>query len=434
MSSYNDLSNKPQINSVTLSGNKSASDLGLATAAQGTLASTALQEADINVSTVDDGTFTISVKQTDYEVNLNHTHQNMAKLVIVDEEPVNPSNDTIYAQVDDASNPTEIEVLYIAGIEFVGGGVPAGTPVITKPSGTTINLGENSGSGVSKQIEIKGRNLTGDLTATVGTGLTITYNGTTGSSVTIPLVNAVAGAQVTIAYGGSGALDDGSLVISGGGTTPKSIVVVVVEPLISAIKLTGSQWLKTDYYPNALTEFELECRFETNENSNSSSTDVGTVFLVSKTSNSKFFYHQIAKAKITATNITIESLVENDVNNMVLYIPTASFFADHSVYKYEVGTNNNTIKWIVNGSEVATKNISKKTTTMPNPLLIGYAAHNDTIFSFFDLTIYRYTIKENGVNVRNYVPKIVGGVPGLYDTITDTFISSETSTEVETIN
>lgn len=30
---YNELSNKPQINGITLSGNKSASDLGLATAA-----------------------------------------------------------------------------------------------------------------------------------------------------------------------------------------------------------------------------------------------------------------------------------------------------------------------------------------------------------------------------------------------------------------
>lgn len=43
-SDYSDLTNKPQINSVTLTDNKSASDLGLATAAQGTKADTAYQK------------------------------------------------------------------------------------------------------------------------------------------------------------------------------------------------------------------------------------------------------------------------------------------------------------------------------------------------------------------------------------------------------
>lgn len=396
----------------------------------------ALEAAGVSVTTAEDGTFTIHAGGNDYTVNLNHTHPNMCKLVVCEESGLPSTLDptTIYAQVNDASNPTEIEVLYIAGLEFAGGGVPAGTPAITKPSGATLNLGENSGSGVSKTIEIKGRDLTGDLTVTVGTGLTISYGQTlNGSSVTIPLANALAGAMVAISYSGSGALDDGSLVISGGGATPKSVVVVVVvEPAITAIKLTGSQWLQTDYYPNELTEIELECRFETNANSYQSTSGIGTVFLVAKTVNSKYFYHLITRTTTTTTTV-IESLVEGDVGNMTMSVPAASFFADHSVYKYEVGASNNVIKWLVNGTTVATKNISKKTTRMADPLLIGYATHNDTIFSFFDLTIYRLTIKENGVNVRNYVPKIVGGVPGLYDTITDTFISSETSTEVGTI-
>lgn len=111
----------------------------------------------------------------------------------------------------------------------MGGGVPAGIPFISKPNGTTINLGTNYGSGVSAQVEIKGRDLTGDLTVTAGTGLEVSYGQTlNASSVTIPLANALAGAMVTVSYGGSGALDDGSLVISGGGATPKSVVVVVV--------------------------------------------------------------------------------------------------------------------------------------------------------------------------------------------------------------
>lgn len=48
---YADLDNKPQINSVALSGNKSASDLGLATAAQGMKADTAVQQVTVGTTT-----------------------------------------------------------------------------------------------------------------------------------------------------------------------------------------------------------------------------------------------------------------------------------------------------------------------------------------------------------------------------------------------
>jgi hypothetical protein len=48
---YADLVNKPQINSVTLSGNKSAFDLSLATAAQGAKADTAVQSVTVGTTT-----------------------------------------------------------------------------------------------------------------------------------------------------------------------------------------------------------------------------------------------------------------------------------------------------------------------------------------------------------------------------------------------
>ena len=48
---YADLDNKPQINSVALSGNKSASDLGLATASQGAKADTAVQQVTVGTTT-----------------------------------------------------------------------------------------------------------------------------------------------------------------------------------------------------------------------------------------------------------------------------------------------------------------------------------------------------------------------------------------------
>jgi hypothetical protein len=189
---------------------------------------TALQPADVRAEApaTPDGTFTLNVGSNKYSVNLNHTHENMAKLVVCEESDLPSTLDpaTIYAQVDDADTPTEIQSLWIACLEFVGGSVPAGTPVVTKPSGTTINLGENV-DGASKTVTIQGRDLTGDLTVAVGTGLSLTYNGTTASSVTIPLANALVGAQVTIEYGGTTALTDGMLSISGGGATSKTYTV-----------------------------------------------------------------------------------------------------------------------------------------------------------------------------------------------------------------
>lgn len=50
---YTDLTNKPQINSVALSGNKTASDLGLATAAQGALAASAYQKPQTGIPSTD---------------------------------------------------------------------------------------------------------------------------------------------------------------------------------------------------------------------------------------------------------------------------------------------------------------------------------------------------------------------------------------------
>lgn len=80
---------------------------------------------------------------------------------------------------------------------------------------------------------------------------------------------------------------------------------------------------------------------------------------------------------------------------------------------------------------------STKTTTMENPLMIGRGRTTnsaaDDIFDYYKLTIYRLTITEGGTTVRNYVPATLGGVPGLHDTITGAFISSETSTPVVAI-
>lgn len=204
-----------------------------------------LTSDDINIETLGDGTVDVDVKNDTYTINLNHTHEGMAKLVKCTEAtlPQTMADDTIYVQVDNLTTPTEIEALHIFGLEFTGGGLPAGTPAITKPSGTTLNLGNNEGSGVSKAIEIKANShITGDLTVglaansnlsfdTTNLPSGVTYNSGAGT-LTIAQATAMQGVNITIVYSGSGAAEiDGGLVISGGGATPKSVVVVVVQPL-----------------------------------------------------------------------------------------------------------------------------------------------------------------------------------------------------------
>lgn len=156
-------------------------------------------------------------------------------------------------------------------MEFAGGGVPdTGEPMISSPSnGTTINLGTNEGSGVSKTITVKGKNLTGDLTVAVGTGLTISYGQSTGqSSVTIPMAQALLGAQVTIAYSGSGSIDDGSLVISQGNDVLSVVVVVVV------VAELPNGYTRLEYVDNAVRGIDTGILATSSDNINS--TDLGS--------------------------------------------------------------------------------------------------------------------------------------------------------------
>lgn len=70
---YNELLNKPQVNGTTLSGNKSSSDLGLATSAQGALADTALQPGDNISELVNDSGFITGINSSDVTSALGYT-------------------------------------------------------------------------------------------------------------------------------------------------------------------------------------------------------------------------------------------------------------------------------------------------------------------------------------------------------------------------
>ena len=88
-------------------------------------------------------------------------------------------------------------------------GSSTNTPVLSSPSnGTTINVGTNTGSGVSKTITVKGVYLTKSVTVSVsGTGFSVTPTTLTASAVN-------AGTSITVTYNGTATNATGSLTIS----------------------------------------------------------------------------------------------------------------------------------------------------------------------------------------------------------------------------
>ena len=83
------------------------------------------------------------------------------------------------------------------------------TPVLTAPAnGSTVNVGTNTGNGVSKVINVSGSNLTKALTVSVsGTGFTVT-------PTSITAANANAGTTITVTYNGTATNATGTLTIS----------------------------------------------------------------------------------------------------------------------------------------------------------------------------------------------------------------------------
>lgn len=88
-----------------------------------------------------------------------------------------------------------------------GGTTP--TPALTSPAnGSTVDVGTNTGSGVSKTITVKGSNLTKALTISVsGTGFSVTPTSVTSAS-------ANNGTSVTVTYNGTQSNATGTLTIS----------------------------------------------------------------------------------------------------------------------------------------------------------------------------------------------------------------------------
>lgn len=159
-----------------------------------------LSKEDISVETQGDGTVDINVAGETYTINLNHTHENMAKLVVCEESDLPSTLDmgTIYAQVDDAETPTEIQSLWIAGLEFVGGGGAADdtSRLITPRDGLTLDFDGQS----TIQLAVSGKNLLSDLSLTVTGDFTVT-DGNNAAVSTIAATAANDGVMLSLTKG-----------------------------------------------------------------------------------------------------------------------------------------------------------------------------------------------------------------------------------------
>ena len=123
------------------------------------------------------------------------------------------------------------------------------TAELTAPeSGSTVNVGTNTGSGVSVPVTISGSNITEDLTVSVsGNGFSVTP-----TTVTANAANA--GVSVTVTYNGTDANATGTLTISSnevnatvnltasydGGTTPPAGDAELVTPVDGATVFVGT--------------------------------------------------------------------------------------------------------------------------------------------------------------------------------------------------
>ena len=93
-------------------------------------------------------------------------------------------------------------------------------PALTAPTdGTTVNVGTNTGTGVSTTITVSGENLTGDLTiSVVGTGFTV-------DPTTISATDANNGTTITVTYNGYNENATGTLTITSSNGEVSSVTV-----------------------------------------------------------------------------------------------------------------------------------------------------------------------------------------------------------------
>jgi len=396
-----------------------------------TLLADKLEESDISVTSNQDGTVVIAVGTDTYTINLNHTHDDMLKVSVVNDENDLPSplnEDTIYGVQEDG----ELSVVYIGGYPFYGGG-GISTPTIRRPvDGSTVSMGDTVGGSVSEVINVKGKSLTMPLTIQlVGTGYTfdntqptgVTVDSTTQLTVTAAAANDANGVDITVVYTGSA--ENASATMSITSASPDNISVEatlianeVTYETISAIKMTGTQYAILNYSPNPSTKLEMDMQFEENANKNSESAQNGWFGLTADNTVGRF-----------AANFGSLS----SQFNQILYWMNQGYISDTWIanyYGYDFYARGT---WVYDNNKVTFQGLETptetKTTTQDGKLILGgsykTAAQAIVPLNRNNFIVHEVTISEGGVNQLHLVPKLRNNVPGLYDTVNNVFYPSD---------
>lgn len=393
-----------------------------------------------------DGTFIIRVGSTDYTINLNHTHENMAKLVVCEESdlPSTLEEDTIYGVEEDG----EISVLYVGGIPFYGGGGgPVSGPTIRRPAdGSTVNIGNTVSGSVSNTINVKGKNLTQALTIELdGTGYSfgttqpsgVTRDSSTQLTVTAAAANALNGVDIAIDCTGSDTDEniEGTLSI----TSSENISVectlfanYVAYETLTAVKFTRQQYVDMGFLFGANSSIEIDMQVD-GDLPVSMDTDTQNSHIMGTAGNGSPMQYVV---------VNFGSKIQSDLvsNNQTLYFWVGK---DTSLQPKITFTDYSAL---FNRSWMKINNVSKKaefqsletsivgmTVDSGGTLKFGSVYTGTKLFVSYDIILYELKHYESSTLTHDYIPKKRDGVVGLYDTVTGNFISSSTNVSLEAI-
>ena len=437
LTQHQDISNKANSSEVVKGINDSNGN-PLPKNQDGTITLPAVQAGD-KVSVIQpanpDGTFIIRVGSTDYTINLNHTHPGMAKVVVDSPanlpNPANMDADTIYGALENG----DITTIYLAGHPFNSNAPETGEARIIVPTpGSTLDMGVDVGSGFSKTIQIRAKNISQALTIAIsGTSGTwgINYGQLTGqSSITIPAADALLGVNIEITCTpSSDNVNEATLVISSTEITTTSLNLEAQNVSIvnlAAVKFTKQQYVETDIHPGPNTRLEIDMKFD------------GELVIPDKVTKDVNFigggsdssYNPAktfsANTRSTTSEPGIIIYSETTDTNCTLIIPLASFKNRSTLI-----INNVSHQALFNG---VSGTLPTKSTTMPGKMKFGSNSSGAKPFGYADIILYSLKHYENNVLTHEYLPQSRNGVAGLYDTVTNTFISSSTAVALEAVN
>lgn len=336
--------------------------------------------------------------------------------------PSTLDGDTIYGVNEDG----EIAMLYVGGLPFYGGGLPAGVPQISMPRpNTVINLGTLNGqSGATGTVRIKGKSLSANSTVvvSVGSGFSLSYGQQTGSSVNIDAADAMLGVDVVViasAYGTEGTMTIESQTDSI--LNSYDLTSDVLENL-TAIKFTKQQYIVTDIYPGVNSRLEFDMKFD----------GVGASSVDSNTLSRNFFK---CDKHTNGTNVWAMNTNTGAPRKINYYMNLGSAGAVNYAQDYDVDVNSarSTLVWDNATDKVTFLNtdttVDHKTVTMDTPMYVG-GDPTGKPYGQFDLIIYGIKHYESDVLAHDYTPVRLNGVVGLWDAVSKQFIHSTSGTEV----